>query len=85
MTPADSFEIVDRNDVLHLIPRHRKPMTDDVLLRVFHRTTGGGRSILLDRQAAQDLHDWLGRWLEQGWDGVKPPHSALRVRGEAAR
>ena len=71
MNPADALELIDvTNDVLQLIPRHRKPMSDDVVLKTFHRTTGSGRSFLLDRGAVQALHEWIGRWLEEGWDGV---------------
>lgn len=71
MNRADSFEIADHNDVLQVLPRHVKPCSDDLLLKVFHRTTGGGRSVLLSRRQAEGLHEWLSRWLAEGWDGVK--------------
>lgn len=31
-----------------------------------------GRSVLLSRAQVEQLHDWLGRWLAEGWDGVPP-------------
>lgn len=31
-----------------------------------------GRSVLLSRAQVEDLHDWLSRWLAEGWDGVPP-------------
>jgi hypothetical protein len=31
-----------------------------------------GKSVLLSRAQVEDLHDWLGRWLAEGWDGVPP-------------
>ncbi len=70
MTPTDAFEFVDSNDALQLLPRHKRPRTDDLVLRVFHRTTGAGRSVLLAREDALRLYGWLGRWLDEGWDGV---------------
>lgn len=33
-----------------------------------------GKSVLLSRAQVEDLHDWLGRWLAEGWDGVAPVH-----------
>jgi hypothetical protein len=70
MKTADAFEIIDHNDVLRLAPRHKKPCTDDVVAAIFHRTTGGGRSVLLTRARVQELRDWADRWLAEGWDGV---------------
>jgi len=71
MQPKDGFEHVSGNDVLRLSARHNHPITDDLVAHIFHRTTGGGRSALLDRAAAARLRDWLTRWLEEGWDGVR--------------
>ena len=31
-----------------------------------------GKSVLLSRAQVEDLHDWLSRWLAEGWDGVPP-------------
>lgn len=31
-----------------------------------------GRSVLLSRAQVEDLYEWLGRWLAEGWDGVPP-------------
>ncbi len=70
MRPADGYEAADHTDVLQVRPRHRRPCTDDLVLSVFHRTTGAGRSILLTRQHAAALRAWLGRWLAEGWDDV---------------
>lgn len=69
--PDDDYELVDHNDVLQVGARHKKPCSDDLVLQVFHRTTGGGRSVLIEREQAAELHDWLGRWLAEGWDGVR--------------
>jgi hypothetical protein len=70
MKPADTYQAADHTDVLQLTPRHKRPCTDDVVLSVFHRTTGGGRSVLLTRAMATTLRDWLHRWISEGWDGV---------------
>jgi hypothetical protein len=58
------------NTVLQVTARHVVPMTDDLVLRVFHRTTGSGRSALLNRAAVAELHAALGAWLDDGWPGV---------------
>jgi hypothetical protein len=77
MKPSDAFELVDQNDVLQLSPRHRQPITDDVVATIFHRTTGGGRAALLTRAGMQRLRDWADQWLAEGWDGV-PRRCAAR-------
>ena len=70
MKAGDAWEHLDGTDVLRLGPRHARPVSDDLVAQVFHRTTGGGRSALLNRAAAESLRNWLTRWLEEGWDGV---------------
>jgi hypothetical protein len=69
--PQDAFELIDGTDVLRAAARHVRPCSDDLVLQVFHRTTGGARSVLVRRPDAERLHAWLGRWLAEGWDGVK--------------
>src|SRR5258707_322078 len=69
--PQDAYELVDHNDVLQIMPRHKKPCSDDLVLRVLHRTTRGGRAVLIERGQAEELRDWLTRWLAEGWDGVR--------------
>ena len=64
------FEAVDGTDVLQVGPRSRQSPEDVLVLSVFHRTTGGGRSNLLTRAHAAALHAWLGWWLANGWPGV---------------
>ena len=44
---------------LYLGPRHAKPVTDDVILQVAQRTTGGGASILLDVADVSRAVCWL--------------------------
>ena len=44
---------------LYLGPRHAKPCTDDVILQVAQRTTGGGASILLDVRDVSRAVSWL--------------------------
>jgi hypothetical protein len=71
MVPDDRYEHHEPdNTVLTVGPRHITPVTDDLVLAVRHRTTGGGRSALLSRPSVAGLHAWLGRWLADGWDGV---------------
>jgi hypothetical protein len=48
---------------------HKQPISDDVMIWVFHPTTGGGRSIVLSRADVERLHKQLGTWLESGWAG----------------
>lgn len=64
------FESVDGVDALQVGPRGKKSGEDVLVLSVFHRTTGGGRSNLLTRAHAAALHAWLGWWLANGWPGV---------------
>lgn len=67
---AAAFEHVNGTDVLRVGPRHRQPVTDELVAQVYHRTTGGGRSALLTRPAAVALWLWLGQWIAEGWDGM---------------
>jgi hypothetical protein len=73
MTNPKALEIEDvqANLRLGVGPRYKKPITDDVVLTVSTRGGHGSRSILLTRARATELHEWLGVWLEHGWDGVK--------------
>ncbi|MEU3729984.1 hypothetical protein AB0E81_11325 [Streptomyces sp. NPDC033538] len=48
---------------------HKKPVSDTVLINVFHPTTGGGRTFLLTRDEVKELHGVLGRWIAEGWAG----------------
>jgi hypothetical protein len=72
----DRFQHVDRNTVLQLGPRHKTPCTDELLVMLFHRTTGTIKdSALMDRADAEKLHAWLGVWLAEGWDGVRKQYT----------
>lgn len=64
------FQLLDGNDLLVLGQRNNAAPTDEVLLSVAHKTTGGGRSVLLTRPEAAAVHQWLGQWLGEGWDKV---------------
>ena len=71
MTPC-LFEHLERdNTVIQVTARHVRPITDDLLIKVFHRTAGGGRAALLDRAAVTQLYIALGAWLADGWPGVR--------------
>ncbi|MFI8084347.1 hypothetical protein ACIF6L_26535 [Kitasatospora sp. NPDC086009] len=48
---------------------HKQPISDTVLIRVFHPTTGAGRSFVLTRDEVSQLHDALSQWLVTGWAG----------------
>ncbi|MFJ9694925.1 hypothetical protein [Kitasatospora sp. NPDC101183] len=48
---------------------HKQPISDTVLVRVFHPTTGGGRSFLLTRDEVEELHGTLSKWIADGWAG----------------
>ena len=64
------LEIAETQCRLRLGPRYKKPITDDAVLTIGYHS-GNDKSILLTRARAKELHDWLGTWLEHGWDGVK--------------
>lgn len=69
---TDLFELhnIGDNNVLTIGPRYRPALSDDLVLSVRHRTTGGGRSVLLSRAQTLEVLDWLGAWYEHGWAGV---------------
>jgi hypothetical protein len=48
---------------------HKKPLSDTVLVQVFHPTTGASRSFLLTRDEVKELHGVLGKWIAEGWAG----------------
>jgi hypothetical protein len=60
------------NHVLLLGPRHRPPLSDDLVLAVQHRTYAASsrRSILMSRAQTGELLRWLTTWYEHGWEGV---------------
>jgi hypothetical protein len=64
------FEALMGTSALKIAGRCKPPAEDEIALHVFHRTTGGGRAIVLERSQAEDLHEWLGKWLAEGWPGV---------------
>lgn len=57
-------------DVMQIRPRTRPASEDELVVTVQHRTIGAGRSILIERAHAEKLHEWLGKWLAEGWPGV---------------
>lgn len=74
MDPKQPHQHVDHNDVLQFGPRYKPGgnfQTDELVASIFHRTIGGGRSALLNRPAAEELHAWLGQWLAEGWDNAE--------------
>lgn len=75
-TPCLFEQVEVNNTVLQVTARHRRPLTDDLLIQVHHRTTWSGRSALLDRAAVTKLHAALGKWLEDGWPGVPKQEGA---------
>ncbi len=80
MRYRDRFQHVDRNTVVQVGPRHKTPCTDELLVMLFHRTTGTIKdSALLDRAAAERLHAWLETWLTEGWDGVRKQYAPGQV------
>lgn len=48
---------------------HKQPISDTVVVHVFHPTTGGGRSIVLARDEVAELAAALQQWLAEGWAG----------------
>ncbi|RSM65269.1 hypothetical protein DMB66_17250 [Actinoplanes sp. ATCC 53533] len=53
-------------------PRHHRPLSDDLVLAVGHRTyfASSSKSVLLSRAQVHELLDWLSTWYEHGWAGV---------------
>lgn len=70
MSNPKPLEIAEAQCRLKLGPRHNPPLSDDAVLTVGYHS-GGDKSVLLSRARATELHEWLGTWLERGWDGVK--------------
>lgn len=60
------------NSMLIVGPRHHRPLSDDLVLAVGHRTyfESSSKSVLLSRAQVRELLDWLGAWYEHGWAGV---------------
>ncbi len=59
-------------EMLAVNPRSTSHPTDELLIGIGRHDYGGGKSIIVSRTQAQELHDWLAGWLAGGWDGVKP-------------
>ncbi len=56
------YSFTRMNDLMEVTERLARPR--DVVIRISHRTTGGGRSILLDAADVAALRDALSAWLE---------------------
>jgi hypothetical protein len=51
------------NMIVQLGARYARPLDDTTVLNVFHRTTDGGISVLLERDEFHTLAQWLaGQW-----------------------
>ncbi|WP_406324084.1 hypothetical protein [Streptomyces niveus] len=68
--------------------RHRKPLTDDLVVQAFHPTTGASRAFLMFRPEAEELYSALGKWLAEGWagfaDGAPGPGEGIRETSKPA-
>ncbi|MEV4971978.1 hypothetical protein [Streptomyces scopuliridis] len=68
--------------------RHKKPMSDDLIVQAFHPTTGASRSFLMFRPEVEELHSALGKWLAEGWagfvDGAPGPGEGYRETSKPA-
>lgn len=53
------FQLVGGNDVFQLGPRYTRPYDDTTVLSVFHRTTGGGVSWLIEEGRLAIFAEWL--------------------------
>ncbi|MFE5093238.1 hypothetical protein ACFRCI_23475 [Streptomyces sp. NPDC056638] len=73
---------------LAFMSRHKKPMSDDLIVQAFHPTTGASRSFLMFRPEAEELHAALGKWLAEGWagfvDGAPGPGEGYRETSKPA-
>jgi hypothetical protein len=78
------IELAHGTSVLQARPRCRKADEDTLVLSCLHRTTGGLRSILMERPMAEALHRWLGQWLAEGWPGV-PRRCGVHYRPDRLR
>lgn len=74
---ADLFTATADRDHLRVCGRHIKPITDELLIAVEHRTTGAAKAIVLSRPRVRELHAALGRWLDEGWPGVTQTEGPL--------
>jgi hypothetical protein len=81
MNGHETYDLTENVDRLHVGPRHVRPVSDELVLSVAHRTIGDPRSILVSRRDAEELHAWLGRWLAEGWDGVERQCGAEKRMG----
>lgn len=61
MTTPTTLQLrgTDPNLILLLGPRHTTPITDDVIMSVSHRTTGGSIGVLLEPADVERLSLWL--------------------------
>jgi hypothetical protein len=73
LSPVNEFLLVDwPRAKLHIRPLRSNPTASRLLVGVFRpdNTTeddGKGLSVVLERNDAIDLKNWLGRWIEVGW------------------
>lgn len=60
---AEPFQVIgmdeQSNSVLEFGPRFNPPIDDTMSLRIFHRTTDGGISVLLTVEQVRELRDYL--------------------------
>lgn len=61
------LQIADGADILAMRPRSTKP-DDTIVASIGHRYAS--RSVLLSRAKVAELHEFTGKWLAEGWDGV---------------
>lgn len=72
------------NMIVELSARYARPLDDTTVLNVFHRTTDGGISVLLERDEFHTLAQWLaGQWPAPGGEeffqeGPGAGHSPVR-------
>lgn len=69
MDASDRLQIIGVGDVLSMRPRSAQP--DDTVVLVVGYLSGNVKSILLSRAQVAELHEFTGRWLTEGWDGVR--------------
>jgi hypothetical protein len=65
------YELHDNTNVLVIGSRYRPSITDDLVIQVGHRNGYAERSVVASRTQVRELVDWLTRWLDQGWPGVR--------------
>ncbi len=76
---TDLYYHRDDQDELVVCGRHRKPVTDELLIWTRH-VICGGRSVVLNRVEVEQLVDVLRLWLETGWPGVKKSEASAEVQ-----